>query len=132
MASTSFVLVSLLFCAVSIVADPAPIADQQKAVQGLIGRLIGEEYVEKFHLEPIAPTSGGRDVFEIESGPQSAFKLHAVMKRSAQGHFSRRRPNNASRKQRRRHGVGTLLVSQILLLLRSIVGKQRHWRSGEA
>ncbi|XP_065837644.1 alpha-N-acetylglucosaminidase-like [Oscarella lobularis] len=71
MASTSFVLVSLLFCAVSIVADPAPIADQQKAVQGLIGRLIGEEYVEKFHLEPIAPTSGGRDVFEIESGPQN-------------------------------------------------------------
>jgi alpha-N-acetylglucosaminidase len=41
--------------------------DQIEAVKGLITRLIGESYVDKFNLEMISPTSEGHDVFEIES-----------------------------------------------------------------
>eukprot|EP00118_Oscarella_pearsei_P005009 m.22289 g.22289 ORF g.22289 m.22289 type:complete len:807 (+) comp28318_c0_seq2:22-2442(+) len=70
MSTSPFVVICLLSSMVLTAADPAPVADQVKAVQGLIERLLGSEFVEKFHLEPIPPTAQGRDAFEIDSSSQ--------------------------------------------------------------
>ena len=67
MAAVWVLLAALLVAFPCSRCDPASPEDQIEAIKGLILRLLGESYVEKFSLEMISPTSQGRDVFEIES-----------------------------------------------------------------
>lgn len=64
---SEFCLCLLLFSFPISLSDPALPENQTEAVKGLISRLLGEDYVEKFDLQIISATSQGRDVFEIDS-----------------------------------------------------------------
>ena len=48
----------------------SPVGDPIPAVQGLVGRLLGNEYVDKFQYEVIA-NDKGYDVFEVDSSPST-------------------------------------------------------------
>lgn len=47
---------------------PEPVGDPIPAIQGLVSRILGESYVDKFDYEVISSLDG-KDVFEIDANP---------------------------------------------------------------
>lgn len=45
---------------------PAPKGDPLTAIKGLVGRILGKEYIDKFMYEVI-PDSNGYDVFQVDN-----------------------------------------------------------------
>lgn len=68
MEARAFVLL-LLFLLFGVAQSyPEPVGDPIPAIQGLVSRILGESYVDKFDYEVIS-SSDGKDVFEIDANP---------------------------------------------------------------
>lgn len=63
-----FVLLSLFLLFGLARSYPEPVGDPIPAIQGLVSRILGESYVDKFDYEVIS-SSDGKDVFEIDANP---------------------------------------------------------------
>ena len=62
------ILVSLGFLVSCVVAlPPMPQGNPLPAVQGLVSRILGSSYVDKFTYEIIPADQHGNDVFEVEA-----------------------------------------------------------------
>lgn len=68
MEARTFVLLSLFLLFGLARSYPEPVGDPIPAIQGLVSRILGESYVDKFDYEVIA-SSDGKDVFEIDANP---------------------------------------------------------------
>ncbi len=61
-----FLIIALLLgTAASLPRTPK--GDPVKAIQGLVGRILSQEWVDKFSYEVIPATSDGFDVFEVDT-----------------------------------------------------------------
>lgn len=63
-----FVLLSLFLLFGLARSYPEPVGDPIPAIQGLVSRILGESYVDKFDYEVIS-SSDGKDAFEIDANP---------------------------------------------------------------
>ena len=61
-----FVLVFLFLLFTTAQSYPEPVGDPIPAIQGLVSRILGESYVDKFDYEIIS-SYDGKDVFEIDA-----------------------------------------------------------------
>ena len=61
-----FVLVSFFLLFGAARSYPESVGDPIPAIQGLVSRILGESYVDKFDYEIIS-SSAGKDVFEIDA-----------------------------------------------------------------
>ena len=61
-----FVLVSLSLLFGAARSYPEPVGDPIPAIQGLVSRILGESYIDKFDYEIIS-SYDGKDVFEIDA-----------------------------------------------------------------
>lgn len=68
MEARTFVLLSLFLLFGLARSYPEPVGDPIPAIQGLVSRILGESYVDKFDYEVIS-SSDGKDVFEIDANP---------------------------------------------------------------
>ena len=68
MEARTFVLLSLFLLFGLARSYPEPVGDPIPAIQGLVSRILGENYVDKFDYEVIS-SSDGKDVFEIDANP---------------------------------------------------------------
>lgn len=49
----------------------SPVGDPLSAIEGLVARLLGQEWVARFSYEVIPPDSSGMDVFEVDADAQA-------------------------------------------------------------
>ena len=63
-----FVLISHFLMFMVVRSYPQPVGDPIPAIQGLVSRILGESYVDKFDYETIS-SYDGKDVFEIDANP---------------------------------------------------------------
>lgn len=68
MEARAFILLSLFLLFGVGRSYPEPVGDPIPAIQGLVSRILGESYVDKFDYEVIS-SSDGKDVFEIDANP---------------------------------------------------------------
>ena len=68
MEARTFVLLSLFLLFGLARSYPEPVGDPIPAIQGLVSRILGESYVDKFDYEVIS-SSDGKDVLEIDANP---------------------------------------------------------------
>ena len=68
MGARAFILLSLFLLFGVSRSYPEPVGDPIPAIQGLVSRILGESYVDKFDYEVIS-SSDGKDVFEIDANP---------------------------------------------------------------
>jgi len=68
MEARTFVLLSLFLLFGLARSYPEPVGDPIPAIQGLVSRILGESYVDKFDYEVIS-SSDGKDAFEIDANP---------------------------------------------------------------
>ena len=66
--SRTLVLLSLFLLFGLARSYPEPVGDPIPAIQGLVSRILGESYVDKFDYEVIS-SSDGKDAFEIDANP---------------------------------------------------------------
>lgn len=68
MEARTFVFLSLFLLFGLARSYPEPVGDPIPAIQGLVSRILGESYVDKFDYEVIS-SSDGKDAFEIDANP---------------------------------------------------------------